>query len=100
RAGGSYSVPLLPVGVYLVTGEQSGFKLAVKSDIQLNVDQVQRIDIQLETGNVTERVEVQANSTALDTETSTVGQVISERQATQLPLKNRNFPPFLFLGAG
>jgi hypothetical protein len=97
---GSYTVPLLPVGVYLVTAEQSGFKLAVKSDIQLNVDQVQRIDIQLETGNVTERVEVQANSTALDTETSTVGQVISERQVTQLPLNGRNFLQLLFLGAG
>ena len=97
---GSYTVPLLPVGVYLVTAEQSGFKLAVKSDIQLNVDQVQRIDIQLETGNVTERVEVQAFSTALDTETSTVGQVISERQVTQLPLNNRSFLQLLFLGAG
>jgi Carboxypeptidase regulatory-like domain len=97
---GSYTVPLLPVGVYLVTAEQSGFKLAVKSDIQLNVDQVQRIDIQLETGNVTERVEVQASSTALDTETSTVGQVISERQVTQLPLNGRNFLQLLFLGAG
>ena len=75
---GSYVVPLLPVGIYLVTAEQSGFKLAVQSDIQLNVDQVQRIDLKLEAGNVSERVEVRANASTLDTETSTVGQVISE----------------------
>ncbi len=97
---GNYVVPLLPVGVYLVTAEQSGFKLAVRSDIQLSVDQVQRIDLQLETGNVSERVEVRATSSALDTETATVGQVISERQVSELPLNNRNFLQLLFLGAG
>ena len=88
---GTYVVPLLPVGVYLVTAEQSGFKLAVRSDIQLNVDQVQRIDLQLEAGNVSERVEVKATASVLDTETATVGQVISERQVTQLPLNGRDF---------
>jgi hypothetical protein len=97
---GTYTVPLLPVGVYLVTAEQSGFKLAVRSDIQLNVDQVQRIDLQLEAGNVSEKVEVRATAATLDTETATVGQVISERQVTQLPLNNRNFLQLLFLGAG
>ena len=97
---GNYAVPLLPVGNYLVTAEQSGFKLAVQSDIQLNVDQVQRIDLQLEAGNVSERVEVRADASTLDTETATVGQVISERQVTQLPLNGRNFLQLLFLGAG
>ncbi len=97
---GTYTVPLLPVGIYLVSAEQSGFKLAVRSDIQLNVDQVQRIDLQLEAGNVSERVEVKATASVLDTETATVGQVISERQVTQLPLNNRNFLQLLFLGAG
>ena len=29
---GDYVVPLLPVGVYLVTAEQNGFKMAVRSD--------------------------------------------------------------------
>jgi Carboxypeptidase regulatory-like domain len=67
---GTYVVPLLPVGVYLVTAEQQGFKVAVKSDIQLNVDQVQRIDLQLEAGDVSERVVVRADATALDTETA------------------------------
>ncbi len=72
----------------------------MQSDIQLNVDQVQRIDLKLEAGNVSERVEVRANASALDTETSTVGQLISEKQVTQLPLNGRNFLQLLFLGAG
>jgi len=97
---GAFTVPLLPVGVYLVTAEQSGFKLAVKSDIQLNVDQVQRIDLELAAGNVSEKVEVKADAATIDTETSTIGQVISEKQVTELPLNGRNFLQLLFLGAG
>jgi len=97
---GAFTVPLLPVGVYLVTAEQAGFKLAVKSDIQLNVDQVQRVDLALEAGNVSEKVEVKADAATIDTETSTIGQVISEKQVTDLPLNGRNFLQLLFLGAG
>lgn len=97
---GTYVVPLLPAGAYLVTAEQANFKLAVKSDVQLNVDQVQRVDLELTAGNISERVEVRANALAIDTETSTVGQVISEKQVTQLPLNGRNFLQLLFLGAG
>ncbi len=97
---GTYTVPLLRVGVYLVTAEQAGFKVAVRSDIQLNVDQVQRIDLELSAGNISERVEVQANRASIDTETSTVGQVITEKQVTDLPLNGRNFLQLLFLGAG
>ncbi len=54
---GDYVIPLLPVGVYVVTGEKAGFKLAVNSDVALTVDQIQRVDIVLDAGNVTETVE-------------------------------------------
>ena len=97
---GTYVVPLLPAGVYLVTAEQANFKLAVTSDVQLNVDQVQRVDLELTAGSISERVEVTADALALDTASSTVGQLISERQVTQLPLNGRSFIQLLFLGAG
>ena len=97
---GTYVVPLLPVGTYLVTAEQTGFKLAISSDIPLNVDQVQRIDLELAAGNVSEKVEVKANAASIDTQTSTIGQVVSEKQVTDLPLNGRNFIQLLFLGAG
>ena len=51
---GTFTVPLLPVGIYLVTAEQAGFKLAMRSDVQLNVDQVQRVNLELSAGNVSE----------------------------------------------
>ena len=97
---GDYVIPLLPVGVYVVTGEQAGFKLAVNSDVALTVDQIQRVDIVLDAGNVTETVEVQASAQVLDTGSASVGHTITEKQVTDLPLNGRNFLQLLFLGAG
>jgi hypothetical protein len=97
---GDYVVPLLPVGQYIVTAELTGFKTALRSDLTLNVDQIQRVDLQLETGNLTETVEVKAAAIALDTGSASVGQTITERQVTELPLNGRNFIQLLFLGAG
>ncbi len=88
---GDYVFPLLPVGVYTVTAEQQGFSTAKRSNIQLNVDQVVRIDLELQVGVVTETIEVQGSAVALDTENASIGQVISQRQVNDLPLNGRNF---------
>jgi hypothetical protein len=97
---GDYVIPLLPAGIYVVTGEQAGFKTAIHTQVALTVDQIQRVDLLLATGNLTEIVEVQANALTLDTASSTVGHTITEKQVTDLPLNGRNFLQLLFLGAG
>jgi hypothetical protein len=99
-ANGDYVIPLLPVGVYSVTGEATGFKTAIHTDVGLTVDQIQRLDLQLSPGHVTETVEVQSNALALDTGSASVGHTITEKQVTELPLNGRNFLQLLFLGAG
>jgi hypothetical protein len=99
-SNGDYVIPLLPVGVYSVTGEQTGFKTAIHTDVGLTVDQIQRLDLQLAPGNITETVEVQSNALALDTGSASVGHTITEKQVTELPLNGRNFLQLLFLGAG
>ena len=70
---GTYAVPQLPVGTYVVSGEKDGFKLAVSSDNELKVDQVLRVDMIMELGALTESVEVVGRSVALDTETASIG---------------------------
>jgi hypothetical protein len=97
---GTYSVPLLPVGNYLIAAEKEGFKIAVSSDNELKVDQVLRIDMHVELGAVTETVQVTGRTMALDTENASVGQVVTAKQATELPLNGRNFLQLLFIGAG
>ena len=76
-ASGDFVIPLLPVGVYVVTGEQSGFKTAIHTDVALTVDQIQRVDLQLATGNVSESVEVKSNALTLDTASASVGHTIT-----------------------
>ena len=72
---GAYAFPLLPVGVYSVTAEQQGFSSAKRSDISLNVDQVLRLDLEMAVGTTTETVNVTAASVAIDSESSSIGQV-------------------------
>jgi hypothetical protein len=97
---GAYTFPLLPVGTYTVSAEKQGFSVARRTDITLNVDQIVRIGLQLTVGTTTETVNVQANAVSIDTETAGVGQVVTTRQVTQLPLNGRNFLQLLFLGNG
>jgi hypothetical protein len=97
---GAYSFPLLPVGAYSVTAERQGFSVARRSDINLNVDQVVRVDLQLAVGATTETVNVAATALTVDTESAGVGHVVTTKQVTELPLNGRNFLQLLFLGAG
>src|SRR5262245_30801957 len=58
-SAGIYSFPNLPVGSYQVAVESTGFKSAVRTNIVLNVADVRALDVQLETGVITEQVTVQ-----------------------------------------
>jgi hypothetical protein len=97
---GTFSVPYLKPGVYRVSVESSGFQKAVVDTINLVVDQQYRLDVVLKPGQVNETVEVTANAVALDTETASVSQLVSQTQVEQLPLNGRNFLSLLFIGAG
>jgi hypothetical protein len=97
---GIYVFPLLPVGVYAVTVEHQGFRAARKANVSINVDQIVRADFDLTVGDVSAVVEVESGAVALDTETASMGQVVSQKQVTQLPLNGRNFLQLLFLNGG
>ena len=88
---GDYAVPLLPPGNYSVTVSLPGFKTDVRSGITLQVDQVARVDVTLQVGEVSEKVEVSGNAPLLNTESSTVGTVIENAKVTELPLNGRQF---------
>jgi hypothetical protein len=97
---GAYTVTLLPVGVYTVTAEKTGFQVAKQTDITLNVAQTLRVNLQLAVGAVTQTVEVKASAVSLDTETSAVSHLVTNRQVSELPLNSRNFVDFLLLSGG
>jgi hypothetical protein len=87
---GYYTLPALPPGRYDVTASRTGFRTVRQSGLELTVQQTARLDIVLEVGTLVETVEVKAEAPLLDSETSTLGQVIGNRQVTELPLLGRN----------
>lgn len=99
-ATGEYSVPLLPPGEYQVTVERSGFKRAVYNHIKLEVDQTARVDAVLEVGELNQVVTVTEAAPLVQTDTSTVGQVIDQQKVSELPLNQRNFLAFTLLVPG
>ena len=97
---GAFSFNLLPVGRYKLSAAHPGFGASERPEIKLDVDQVARIDFKLKPGAVTETVLVTAAAALLDSETSTVGQVISNKNIVELPLNGRNYLNLASLTAG
>ena len=87
---GVYTAPSLAVGDYIVVAEKAGFKTAVATGITLQVDEGARVDLQVEPGEISERIEVRAASPLVNTSSATVGKVIENRRVTELPLNGRN----------
>ena len=89
-AGGSYTVALLPPGDYSIAAQKAGFRPLTRKGINLQVDQVARIDLGLEVGTMAESVEVSAEAPLLDQATSSLGQVIDQSKITNIPLNGRS----------
>lgn len=88
---GGYVFPSLSPGVYAITVEKTGFKASVLAGIQLLVDQKARLDVTLQVGEVSTRVEVVGATPLVETNTASVGTVIGEQDVVNLPLNLRRF---------
>ena len=87
---GEYSIQQLPVGLYNITVEQPGFKKSERTNIELRVDDKLRIDIKLDVGQTSETVAVEASTPIINTDSSTMGNVVENKKVTELPLNGRN----------
>ncbi|MBM3787852.1 MAG: TonB-dependent receptor [Acidobacteria bacterium] len=86
---GNYVFPLVNPGAYQILIEKSGFQPFGRT-FSIAVTQQARIDAQLTVGQVSESVTISAAAVVLDTDSSNLGQVISQRQVIDLPLNGRN----------
>ncbi|MBY0503344.1 MAG: carboxypeptidase regulatory-like domain-containing protein [Bryobacteraceae bacterium] len=87
---GYYSLPALPPGRYDLEVVKTGFVTIKQTGLELAVQQGARLDFVLKLGAVAETVEVNAQALVLESENATLGQVISNKQVTELPLLGRN----------
>ena len=87
---GLYSFVNLIPGAYKVDIEKQGFKHITRQNVVVQVNQSSKIDVTLAVGQVSETVEVTSETPLLQAETSSLGQVVEQRKANELPLNGRN----------
>src|SRR5437762_4373438 len=89
-ADGLYSFVNLIPGNYKIDVEKPGFKRITRTPIVVEVQQSAKIDVTLPVGQANETVEVTSETPLLQSETSSLGQVVEQRKANELPLNGRN----------
>ena len=100
NASGEYLFEFLPPGNYRVEAQAPGFKSFVRDGIVLDLARQLRIDVGLETGQVTETLDVTAQAPLVETENGSLGTVVQNQMLTGLPNLSRNPQSYELLSPG
>ncbi|MBP6715696.1 MAG: carboxypeptidase regulatory-like domain-containing protein, partial [Acidobacteria bacterium] len=97
---GNFEFFTVKPGTYIVTAQKDGFSIALADNIGVQVGARQRVNLTMNVGAVTERVEVKAAAQLLETDSSQRGQVVSGDQMRQLALNGREYSALALLTPG
>src|SRR5579885_1717796 len=100
NSAGAYVAASLPIGVYTVTAEASGFQKLVHTGIRLEVGAIRRVDMQLAVGSVSQEVSVHATRLHVQPDTPELSWVITGRQIANLNLNGRDYLSLTLLVPG
>jgi Carboxypeptidase regulatory-like domain/TonB-dependent Receptor Plug Domain len=99
-AAGNYVATPLRIGTYAVSVELTGFKKETREGVVLRVQDRLRLDFELEPGDIKESVVVTGEAPIVQSETSSLGEVVDARQIVGLPLNGRNYIDLATLTSG
>jgi carboxypeptidase family protein/TonB-dependent receptor-like protein len=99
-SNGSFVATPLKIGDYSIAVEAQGFKSATQTGVTLNVQDRLRVDFTMQIGSVSERVVVNTAAPQLQSESSTLGEVIDSKQVEELPLNGRDYTQLASLTTG
>ena len=97
---GAYVLPNLPVGPYQLEVQANGFTTYVQTGIRLAVSNDVTLNVTLRVGEMKQQVEVTANASMVETQTTSVAQVIDQRSIVDLPLNGRQATQLIMLSGG
>lgn len=97
---GYFQVLALPIGNYKVTAEHTGFRTVISAEQKLFINQALRIDVKMEVGAENQTVEVGAEAAPVETINPTLGQSITGRTLTNMPLNGRDMLDLALLQPG
>lgn len=95
---GRFRARLLPVGIYLMKVEQTGFK-TFEQNFRLTVGSVYTVRVTLQIGDISETVTVMAG-VDIDTSSSLTQNAVGEKAIDDLPINGRDFQSFVYLTPG
>ncbi len=97
---GSFALPLLPPGTYRVTATKADYSQAQSISVQVLVTESIRVSIPMKVAGITQKIEVQANVSQLQSDSTALGRVVDNRSIQALPLVTRNFTQIVDLSPG
>src|SRR3984885_9708229 len=97
---GIYDFSPVRIGSYKLEASAPGFKTLIQTHVVVDVSARIQENFKLQTGAVTETVEVTSAAPVLQAEDASVGQVVDQRSVNNLPLNGRNFTFLAQLAAG
>jgi Carboxypeptidase regulatory-like domain/TonB dependent receptor len=100
NASGEYTFTQLESGQYSISVSAGGFKNFVLKSFVLSAGDRHRQDISMSLGQTNQTVEVTAAPPSLDTDSSTLSSIVTNKQVEDLPLNGRNFVQLAQLSAG
>jgi len=90
-SSGDFVITPVSAGVYSLSVTATGFQTINASNIEVQVGQIVREDLELKVGEATTTVEVYTDVPLLSTDSATLGTVMTNQQVTSLPLNGRGF---------
>jgi len=97
---GRYVLPSLPVGEYEIRAEAAGFRALVRKGVSLAVGETVVLDFNVEPGPLEQEITVTASVPLVNTQTSELSYLVSERAIRELPLNGRNYTDLALLQPG
>jgi hypothetical protein len=96
---GVYEAPFLPPATYEVSAIAPGFGKTVNNNVIVNVGQRVSVNLELSAGNIQSNVLIVDTPQLVQTESASIGQVIGNKQLTELPSGDRNIYNFILLNS-
>jgi hypothetical protein len=97
---GNYEFPFVKPGAYSLKAEQKGFETFVQSQFILAVDDRSRVDPVLRVGEATTLITVEGAAGGVQTESANLGEVITSKKISEIPLNGRFFLDLALMSAG
>ncbi len=90
-ANGSYTLPNLIPGKYLVAVSMSGFNTVTRKDLEITAGYAMKLELKMQIAGLQEAVTVEGESPLVETTSNKIGGTLSGREIEDVPSNFRNF---------